>query len=94
MKRNPASSHLLFLLLLNAAACLSGFAQSLAPAPRDLSKQPTLYLVGYAHLDTQWRWDYVRTIEKYLPATLQKTSGSSRSTRITFSTLREQTVTG
>ena len=27
-----------------------------------LTKQPTLYVVGYAHLDTQWRWDYVRTI--------------------------------
>jgi len=24
----------------------------------DLTKEPTLYVVGYAHLDTQWRWDY------------------------------------
>ena len=24
----------------------------------DLSKQPTLYVVGYAHLDTEWRWEY------------------------------------
>jgi hypothetical protein len=22
----------------------------------DLSKQPTLYVVGYAHLDTEWRF--------------------------------------
>jgi hypothetical protein len=22
----------------------------------DLSKEPTLYVVGYAHLDTEWRW--------------------------------------
>ena len=22
-----------------------------------LSDPPTLYVVGYAHLDTQWRWD-------------------------------------
>ncbi|MEJ1643934.1 hypothetical protein SMA60_27325, partial [Escherichia coli] len=28
----------------------------------DLTKQPTLFVVGYAHLDTQWRWTYVDTI--------------------------------
>ena len=27
------------------------------PTP-DLMKTPTLYVVGYAHLDTQWRWTY------------------------------------
>ena len=36
----------------------------------DLTKEPTLYVVGYAHLDTQWRWDYVRTIGEYLPKTM------------------------
>jgi alpha-mannosidase len=36
----------------------------------DLTKQPTLYVVPYAHLDTQWRWDYVQTIDEYLPATM------------------------
>jgi alpha-mannosidase len=41
-----------------------------APAP-DLTKQPTLYTVGYAHLDTQWRWDYVTTINEYIPATMR-----------------------
>jgi len=29
----------------------------LATPSADLSKQPTLYAVGYAHLDTQWRWE-------------------------------------
>src|ERR1035438_7052935 len=24
----------------------------------DLTRQPTLYVVGYAHLDTEWRWEY------------------------------------
>ncbi|MGI0084547.1 MAG: hypothetical protein ACREBQ_05645, partial [Nitrososphaerales archaeon] len=28
----------------------------------DLSRQPTLYVVGYAHLDTQWRWEYPQVI--------------------------------
>ena len=36
----------------------------------DLHKQPTLYVVGYAHLDTQWRWEYPRTITEFLPKTL------------------------
>lgn len=36
----------------------------------DLLKQPTLYVVGYAHLDTQWRWTYVDTIKDYIPKTL------------------------
>lgn len=31
---------------------------------------PVLYLVGYAHLDTQWLWTYATTINEYLPATL------------------------
>jgi alpha-mannosidase len=39
------------------------------PAP-DLTKQPTLYVVGYAHLDTEWRWEYPRTINEFLPRTL------------------------
>jgi len=44
------------------------------PAPAagpDLSRDPTLYVVGYAHLDTQWRWDYVTTIKEYLPETMR-----------------------
>ena len=30
----------------------------------DLSKQPTLYVVGYAHLDTEWRWEYPQVISR------------------------------
>ena len=37
----------------------------------DLSKQPTLYVVGYAHLDTQWRWEYPQTIGEFLSKTLR-----------------------
>ena len=36
----------------------------------DLSKDPVLYTVGYAHLDTEWRWDYVETINEFLKNTL------------------------
>jgi alpha-mannosidase len=33
-------------------------------------KSPTLYVVGYAHLDTQWRWTYADTIREFIPNTL------------------------
>lgn len=36
-----------------------------------LSKQPTLYVVGYAHLDTEWRWEYPQVVNEYLRKTLQ-----------------------
>jgi alpha-mannosidase len=42
-----------------------------APPPLDLSKQPTLYVVGYAHLDTEWRWEYPQVIREYLPKTMR-----------------------
>ncbi|MGD1916782.1 MAG: glycoside hydrolase family 38 C-terminal domain-containing protein [Phycisphaerales bacterium] len=35
----------------------------------DLSK-PTLFVVAYAHLDTQWRWTYLDTIRDFIPNTL------------------------
>ncbi|MBK7405082.1 MAG: chitobiase/beta-hexosaminidase C-terminal domain-containing protein [Phycisphaerales bacterium] len=39
------------------------------PDSVDLTR-PTLYVVGYAHLDTQWRWTYLDTIRDFIPATL------------------------
>jgi alpha-mannosidase len=42
-----------------------------APPAVDLTKQPTLYVVGYAHLDTQWRWTYLDTIRDFIPKTLR-----------------------
>jgi hypothetical protein len=39
----------------------AGFAQSPLPAakPEDAGlTKPTLLVVGYAHLDTKWRWEY------------------------------------
>lgn len=37
----------------------------------DLSKDPTLYVVGYAHLDTEWRWEYPQVIDEYLRKTME-----------------------
>lgn len=55
---------------LSLLCAIDGTAQ---PAP-DLTKQPALYVVGYAHLDTQWRWEYPRTIGEFLPRTLHENS--------------------
>jgi alpha-mannosidase len=40
------------------------------PAHVDLAKDPTLYVVGYAHLDTQWRWEYPQVINEFIANTL------------------------
>jgi Alpha-mannosidase len=32
----------------------------------DISKDKVLYTIGYAHLDTQWNWDYPTTINQYI----------------------------
>jgi alpha-mannosidase len=43
-----------------------------ANSPRpNLAKEPTLYIVGYAHLDTEWRWEYPLVIQEYLTKTMR-----------------------
>jgi len=49
-----------------------GRAQSNAPAaPAGQVQQPTLYVVGYAHLDTEWRWEYPQVINEYIRKTME-----------------------
>ncbi|HET6979510.1 MAG TPA: glycoside hydrolase family 38 C-terminal domain-containing protein [Pyrinomonadaceae bacterium] len=55
------------LLAVVLASSIAVSAQSTQP---DLTKDPTLYVVAYAHLDTQWRWEYPRVINEYIPKTL------------------------
>ncbi|MDR3699573.1 MAG: glycoside hydrolase family 38 C-terminal domain-containing protein [Candidatus Sulfopaludibacter sp.] len=55
-----------FACLLPATALL---AQTMK-AP-DITKTPTLYVVPYAHLDTQWRWEFPQSISEYLLKTLR-----------------------
>ena len=40
-------------------------------APADLEHQKTLYLAGYAHLDTQWRWAYPQVIREFIRKTME-----------------------
>ena len=53
---------------IGTGSCAS-FAQE-SPRP-DLSKDPTLYVVGYAHLDTEWRWEYPQVINEYIRNTME-----------------------
>ena len=54
------------------AFALTALAQAQTIEKPDLSKQPTLYVVGYAHLDTEWRWQYPQVIDEYLRRTMQE----------------------
>src|SRR5512146_365295 len=67
MKR---SSFCLCLLALTITATAN--AQTRKNVAPDLTKQPVLYVVPYAHLDTEWRWDYPTTISEYLPNTMKR----------------------
>lgn len=64
----------------SSLACLSLASAALllpSPAPAqtmkapDITKDPTLYVVPYAHLDTQWRWEMPQTISEYLLKTMR-----------------------
>ena len=54
-----------------AASCLSGAAQAQTMKAPDITRTPTLYVVPYAHLDTQWRWNFPQTISEFLLKTLR-----------------------
>ena len=54
-----------------AAAQAHSSAGSVRYVAPDLLRQPTLYVVGYAHLDTEWRWEYPQVITEYLPKTMR-----------------------
>ena len=49
----------------------AGHAPASKSAPIDLTRQPTLFIVGYAHLDTEWRWEYPQVIREYLSKTMR-----------------------
>jgi alpha-mannosidase len=65
----PLRTRLISALLASAALTASAVSQS--SGQPDLSRQPTLYAVGYAHLDTEWRWEYPQVIDEYLRRTME-----------------------
>ena len=38
----------------------------------DIATDKVLYTVGYAHLDTEWLWDYPSTISEYIKNTMEE----------------------
>jgi alpha-mannosidase len=64
--------HWQILCLIVCGCCVAAGqdAQNGGASP-DLTRQPTLYVVPYAHLDTQWRWEYPQVIREYLPKTMR-----------------------
>src|SRR4051812_37867225 len=46
--------------------------RALTEALPDVLTQPSIFTMSYAHLDTEWNWDYVATIGQYLPKTLHE----------------------
>ncbi|MGA9545257.1 MAG: alpha-mannosidase, partial [Candidatus Sulfotelmatobacter sp.] len=67
MTRKLCTGLLIFLVMLIPGVGLD--AQTTEKS--DLSKQPTLYVVGYAHLDTEWRWEYPQVINEYIRKTME-----------------------
>jgi alpha-mannosidase len=59
---------LLFALM---AYFLAVEARSQTMKAPDITSTPTLYVVPYAHLDTQWRWEFPQTISEYLLKTMR-----------------------
>jgi alpha-mannosidase len=66
--RKTSAAFLAFSLFLIAQTAVAQLQTSEKP---DLSKDPTLYVVGYAHLDTEWRWEYPQVIDEYLRKTME-----------------------
>ena len=63
--------HLIALLVLCSVAAGTPSALAQQTEKPDLTKQPTLYVVGYAHLDTEWRWEYPQVINEYIRKTME-----------------------
>src|SRR6202521_1295833 len=58
-------------VLTSLVLTLLGAAGAQTAEKPDLTKQPTLYVVGYAHLDTEWRWEYPQVINEYIRKTME-----------------------
>ncbi len=48
------------------------FAQQIDKREKyDISKDKVLYTIGYAHLDTEWNWEYPQTINEFIRKTME-----------------------
>jgi alpha-mannosidase len=70
-KRESISLRAAWIFTSIAFVGLTGAAHGQTMKAPDISKTPTLYIVPYAHLDTQWRWEFPQTISEYLLKTMR-----------------------
>jgi alpha-mannosidase len=68
---NPMQIQRSFAPLLLASILVLTAARAQTMKAPDITKDPTLYVVPYAHLDTQWRWEFPQTISEYLLKTMR-----------------------
>jgi alpha-mannosidase len=61
----------MFAVLLVAVLRVSSAHGQSEPATTQPIHPGTLYLVGYSHLDTEWRWTYPTVIAHYIPNTMR-----------------------
>ena len=60
------------MLLMSLIYTIMLSAQPLAKRQQyDISKDKVLYTIGYAHLDTEWNWEYPTTINQYIRNTME-----------------------
>jgi alpha-mannosidase len=59
------------LLAIGICQMMIGIGAAAGLAAPNPSTRPTLYVVGYSHLDTEWRWSYPQVIREFLPNTLR-----------------------
>jgi alpha-mannosidase len=62
---------LLSLICLPLALATPNSGRAQTAQPPDITKTPTLFVVPYAHLDTQWRWEFPQVISEYLLKTMR-----------------------
>jgi alpha-mannosidase len=58
-------------LILVQVCVIVGMSHAQTLQSPDITKTPTLYVVPYAHLDTQWRWEFPQVISEYLLKTMR-----------------------
>jgi alpha-mannosidase len=64
--------HLFLLMVAGLVMPVFLFAQQIDKREKyDISKDKVLYTIGYAHLDTEWNWEYPTTINEYIKKTME-----------------------
>ena len=83
----------LAVMLATAFPLHADILQKQPPKPVDLANDKNLYVVGYAHLDTQWRWTYPKVIRDYIRNTMEQNFPLFENIRTTSLTSRAPAAT-